>query len=1006
MRITPITRISISLVSLTVGLLLLGKLIGFAPDRTKSVIESRKILAEALAIQFSSAAHRADFPLIRETLQSMVDRNNDIKSAAMRDKSGALLAEAGEHLVNWQPLTDGRSTPTHIQIPIFKGQNLWAMIEVSFAPLWVNNLKTGFKNSYLSLVLFVGFTGFGGYFLMMKRTLRELDPSAVVPGRVQAAFDVLKEGVLILDEKEQIVLANTAFATLVDKAPEKLIGFKGSELGWKGCNSPQLRKQLPWMQIMRGEKKAVIARLILERGDKPPITFMINAAPVLDGKGKSRGVLVTFDDVTELEEKNQELSQTVDKLQLTTEQVQTKNLELEFLASHDPLTLLLNRRAFNREFDKAFTEAKLGGLELSCIMCDIDHFKSVNDRYGHATGDNVIKMIAGLLQKNSRENDMVGRYGGEEFCIVLPKIDIRKAADIANRIRQSIKENSSLEIQVTMSFGVSSIKLNGADPSALLNEADKALYIAKESGRNRVVCWGDDEMKDFASDGAKKNVSPPDAPLPDGDQKERIDEEDEVQRLTSRMQELEVLAEKRSLELKHFTAYDMLTGLPNRTLFYDRITQALARGRRYDSIVAMLSLSVDAVQRINETLGHKAGELLFKEISKRLAETLRDVDTVAKLPSSSLAPTVSRLGQEDFGILLTDLEDVNDITWIVKRIMKSFEDVFNIEGTEIYTATNIGVSIYPHDGNSPQMLEKNSVAAKNHARKQLGLNRYYFYSDNINTLSIKHTEIESKLHRAIKNDEFLLHYQPKINTLTGNISGVEALIRWDDPETGLVPPYEFISVAEYSGLIGTIGEWVLATACKQSKSWLDTGIEHCSVAVNFSTKQFRQRNLAATIRDVLEKAKLDPSHLVVEVTESIMMENMSSSIKILREIREMGASIALDDFGTGYSSLGYLKNFPLTHVKIDRSFMADIETNERDATLVQSIINMAHGMGLKVTAEGIEDQGQADLLQQFECDEMQGFFFSRPVPEKEATALFHNGINHWKKASREIKVES
>ena len=522
MRITPVIRISLGLVSLTVSLLLLGKLIGFAPDRTKSVIESRKILSEALAIQFSSAAHRADFPLIRETLQSMVDRDNDIKSAAMRDNGGNLLAEAGEHLVHWKPLTDGRSTPTHIQIPIFKGQSLWAMIEVSFAPLWVNNLKTGFKNSYLSLIIFVGFTGFGGYFLMMKRTLRELDPSAVVPGRVQAAFDVLKEGVLILDEKEQIVLANTAFANLVDKAPERLIGFKGSELGWKDCNSPQLRKQLPWMQIIRGEKQVVISRLVLDRGDQPSVTFMINAAPVLDGKGKSRGVLVTFDDVTELEEKNHELSHTVDKLQLTTEQVQTKNMELEFLASHDPLTLLLNRRALNREFDKAFTEAKLGGLELSCIMCDIDHFKSVNDRYGHAAGDNVIKMISGLLQKNSRENDMVGRYGGEEFCVVLPHIDIRKAADIANRIRQSIKEDSSSEIQVTMSFGVSSIKLNAVDPSALINEADKALYIAKESGRNRVVCWGDDEMKDFASD--EKKVLP-DSPLPSGDQIDSIDSE-------------------------------------------------------------------------------------------------------------------------------------------------------------------------------------------------------------------------------------------------------------------------------------------------------------------------------------------------------------------------------------------------------------------------------------------------------------------------------------------------
>ncbi len=979
MRITPAVRISLGLVSLTISLLLLGKLIGFAPDRTKSVIDSRTNLSEALAVQFSTAAQRGDFSLIRETLQSMVKRENDIKSAAMRNAKGDLIAEAGEHLVHWQPPPDGRSSPTHVQIPIFKDKNLWAMIEVSFTPLWVNNITTGFRNSYFSLILFVGCTGFAGYFLMMKRTLRELDPSAVVPGRVQAAFDVLKEGVLILDEKEQIVLANTSFAEILGTPPSKLIGFKGSELGWKDCNSLDFQKQLPWIQINNDKKSSVTARLILERRDKTAITFIVNAVPVLDGRGKPRGVLVTFDNITELEEKNEELSLTVNRLQTTTEEVQTKNMELEFLASHDPLTLLLNRRAFNRLLNKVFTEAQGNGKELSCIMCDIDHFKSVNDRYGHATGDKVIKMVAGVLQEKSRENDLAGRYGGEEFCIVLLNIDIKTATSIANRIRLAIQEDSSTGVQITMSFGISSLQQNPNEPAELINQADKALFIAKESGRNLIVCWGDDEV-------SPPNLSPQALP-----QAESVGGQDEVQQLTIRLRELEVLAEKRSQELKHYTAYDVLTGLPNRTLFYDRVTQALARGRRFNNIIALLSVSVDAVQRINETLGHKMGDLLFQEISKRLAETLRDVDTVAKLPSSSLLPTVSRLGQEDFGILLTDLQEVNAITWIVQRIMKLFERSFHIDGTEVYTAANIGVSIYPHDGNSPAVLEKNAVAARNHARDQLGLNRYYFYSDNINQVSIKHTVIESKLHRAIKNDEFILHYQPKLNALTGSIIGVEALIRWDDPDTGLVPPYQFIPIAEHSGLIGTIGDWVLDTACKQARLWLDMGIENCNVAVNFSAKQFRQKDLAAKVKEILKRYNLDPSHFTMEVTESLMMENMTTSIKVLREIRKLGASIALDDFGTGYSSLGYLKNFPLTHIKIDRSFMANVETNEKDATLIKSIIKMAHAMNLKVTAEGVETEGQVDLLKQFGCDELQGFLFSKPVPENKATPLLQNG---------------
>ena len=1003
MRLSPAVRISLGLVSLTISLLLLSKVLGFAPDSTEAVLESRKNLSESLAIHFSAAAQRGDIPLIRETLQSIVARNNDIRSAAIRDAKGGLLAEAGNHLASWKPPADNHSTSTHVQIPIFQGNKRWATVELSFAPLWINNLTSNFRNSYFSLILFIACTGFAGYLLLIKRTLRELDPSTVVPGRVQAAFDVLKEGVLILDEKEHVVLANTAFAELVDKSTSELIGFKGSELGWKGCKSSEQRKLLPWIQVLNDKKSITGSRLVMERGSKNAVTFIVNTAPVLDAKGKNRGVLVTFDDVTEVEEKNVELNLAVNKLQTTTEEVQTKNLELEFLANHDPLTLLLNRRALNREFSKAFSEAQQDDTELSCIMCDIDHFKSVNDRYGHATGDKVIKMIAGLLQRHSRENDMVGRYGGEEFCIVLPGIETGVAAKIGNRIRQAIKEDSTSGVQVTMSFGISSIKLNAHSPEELTNQADKALYIAKESGRNRVVCWGDDEMAEFASQPVEKEAPPgsngetltQETPALEIIPKlEKITHNEEVQRLTIRSQELEELAEKRAQELRHFTAYDVLTGLPTRALFYDRISQALARGQRFDSIVAVLSLSVAAVQRVSETLGHNTADRLFKEIGKRLTTTLRDIDTVAKLPTSSLIPTVSRLGQEDLGILLTDLEEVASITWIVKRILKTFKDPFHIDDTEIHASTNIGISVYPYDGQHPEALEKNALAAKNHALKHLGSNRYYYYSDTINRASIKDLLIENQLHRAVDNDEFLLHYQPKVDTKTGTIIGMEALIRWNNPDTGLIPPYEFIPIAEYAGLIGTIGEWVLRTACRQVRTWIDMGIDNCSVAVNFSGRQFRQEKIATRIKEILDENALDAKYLVVEVTESAMMQDITNSIKILQEICELGASIALDDFGTGYSSLSYLKNFPVSHVKIDRSFVAGIETNDKDAILVNSIISMAQGMGLKVTAEGVENKAQMEQLLHFGCDEMQGYLFSKPVPEIEATELLHTGVRH------------
>lgn len=1004
MNVSPAARISFGLVSLTISLLLLGQLLGFAPDQSKVVFESRKNLAELLAVQFSAAAAREDYPLIKETLRSMVDKDSTILSAAMRTTDGSLLAEAGEHLTHWNPEKYGQSTPSHVQIPIFKGNSRWAMVEIRFASLWVNNVLNVFKNSYISLVLFVAFAGFAGYFLLIKRTLRELDPSAVIPGRVQAAFDILKEGVLILDEKEHIVLANSSFSTLIGKSVLELIGFKGSELGWKGYKTPQQQKQLPWKQVLDGMESMLGVRLILTKSNCADIIFVVNAAPILDGKGNRRGVLVTFDDVSELEEKNLVLSQTVNKLQLTTEEVQIKNKELEFLASHDPMTLLLNRRALNREFNKVFTEAKEHNLELSCIMCDIDHFKMVNDRYGHSTGDTVIKMVASQLQRNSREHDLVGRYGGEEFCLVLPGIEISIASEVANRIRIAIKKDSSSGVPITMSFGVSSLITDAPSPDELLNQADKALYIAKESGRNRVIMWGDEETPEriaeesttekhiTSEEAASDNKSKPNLPVTPDAKTTLID--NQVGQLTVRLQEAEALAAKRSQELQHYSAYDALTGLPTRSLFYDRISQALIRGQRFDRIIAVLIMSVDAVKRINETLGFDVGDNFLKEISTRTTEILRGTDTVAELPTSSLAPTVSRFGQDEFGILLTDLEEVNTITWIVKRIMRAFERSFTIDGHKLYTTINIGIAIYPLDGESPAILGKHAAVARSHAQEKLGENKYYFYSETIQSNSIKHLKTESKLHKAIKNDEFILHYQPKIDAKTGLVKGTEALIRWEDPGNGLIPPFDFIPIAEYSGLIETIGEWVLVTACRQIRAWLDMGIKNCSVAVNFSTRLFHQKDLSTRIQNILNGYRVAPSYLVVEVTESTMMKNIQSSMKILQEIRDIGVNIALDDFGTGYSSFRYLKDLPLTHVKIDRSFVANIETNERDATLVSAIIDMSHGIGLKVTAEGVENEEQVNLLRQFNCDEMQGFLFSRPIPEHEATMLLQEGTIH------------
>ena len=984
MRLTPATRISFGLVLLTISLLLLGKMIGFAPDRTAAVLASRKHLAETLAIQFSAAIQRDDIAVIRQTMDMMIEHNSDIRSAALRDSTGTLIAESGNHLAHWLAPENTKPTPPHNQTPLLKGPTRWGTVELSFAPLWVNNFRDGLKNSYLSLILFVACAGFGGYFLLIKRTLRELGPSTVIPARVRAAFDVLKEGVLLLDEKEHIVLANSAFAALVDRTPEKLIGFKGSELGWKGYRSPQHRAHLPWMSVIRGETSQKGTRLILEHADRSTTTLMVNVAPILDGKGASRGVLVTFDDVTELEEKNLELNQAVNKLKLTTEEVQLKNKELEFLADHDPLTLLLNRRAFNRKFKDEFQKARLDNSQLSCIMCDIDHFKNVNDTYGHATGDKVIRMAAAMLQRYFREDDLIGRYGGEEFCIVLPGIDITLASQIANRVRQAIENDNSTGVRVTMSFGVSCLECGALEPEGLSNEADKALYVAKESGRNRVVRWGEEE------------------PLPHEEQPPAATEENEgfaalPEEDGSQDPQHRELAERRSQELKHYTAYDVLTGLPNRTLFYDRVSQALVRGRRHDTIASVMAITADAVQRVTETLGRALGDELFKEIGNRLHATLRKEDTVARLHTPIINPTLARLGDEKFGVLLSDLEDVDAITWVAQRIIKAFTEPFAIDGKNIHAPLSIGISIFPFDAENPEELEKLAATAQRHTSRELGVNRFSYYSKNINAISTKHLQLESQLHSALDNNELELHFQPKIMARSGTILGVEALVRWRHPKAGQIPPDEFIHIAEYSGIINRLGNWVLDAACNQMRIWLDMGLSNCNVAINLSSKQFRQEDLVDQIESTLNRYSLDPGLLTFEVTESTMMENIGNATKILNNIKALGAGIVLDDFGTGYSSLGYLKDFPVSHVKIDRSFIADLATDDRAATLVRSIIDMAHALGLQITAEGVEEQIQADMLLEFGCDEMQGYLFGRPLPAESMTKLLtasHQALLH------------
>ncbi|BBO70921.1 hypothetical protein DSCA_48510 [Desulfosarcina alkanivorans] len=981
---SPAIRLSFALAILTVNLLFLADLIGLVPDGTDSALELRKGLSESLAFQFAAAARKNDFQTIRNTLRGVVERNDDIRSAAIRTEDGELIALAGEHLGHWMPPADGKSTPTHINVPVYRNDAKWATVEIRFAPFWAGSLASGFGGSFAWLLVFVGLSCFLCYFLVIKRTLRELDPTAVIPRRVQKAFDVLHEGVMMLDRKEQIVMANASFASLFGKFPTELVGLKGSELGWLDCRTPRQVSQLPWFKVLKENQDHQGALLSLKNNKGTTTKLAVAAAMVTDNGGKCRGALVTFDDITQLEEKNFELSAMLENLQLANDEIKSKSQELEILANCDPLTLCLNRRSLASKFDGLFARAKASEANLSCIMVDIDFFKSVNDNYGHSTGDQVIKAVADVLKTGTRDNDLVGRYGGEEFCVVLPSLNLDMAVKIAERIRQTLEKRSCSGVNITISLGVSSLGSDTNKPDELIDQADKALYAAKKSGRNRVVAWGKDLNLGAAGHGGAQNRQPmPQSSLPAG-----AEPDPDHSRLQQRVQELEGLLEKRTLELEHYDMYDFKTGLPTRSLFDDRIGHEIARARRANYLVAVLSMTIDTIKRVHETLGYRAAEQLVKACGQRLNDVLREnIDTVAVIDNYNGMSTVSLVNQTDFGILLTDIRQVDHVTWVMKRLLDTFEKPFTIKGNEIYASVYFGVSIFPHDGRTVDQLYSSATNACSYAKKLNGKDRYLFASQNLNDMAASQLKIENRLHEAIANDELRLHYQPKIESATGRIAGFEALLRWQSAELGAVPPDQFIPVAEQSGQIDRIGDWVIHRVCRQLRTWMDMGLAVSPVAVNISGVQLRRMNLVGRIRNILDEFNIDTGLLEIELTESSLVNTTDQSIAVLKKIREMGLRVSMDDFGTGYSSLAYLKNIPLSCLKIDRAFISDINKNETADKLIASIVSMAHGLGLEVVAEGVEEKHQADHLTALGCEYLQGYYFGRAVPHHEAAGL-------------------
>ncbi|MDX1451962.1 MAG: EAL domain-containing protein [Oleiphilaceae bacterium] len=433
------------------------------------------------------------------------------------------------------------------------------------------------------------------------------------------------------------------------------------------------------------------------------------------------------------------------------------------------------------------------------------------------------------------------------------------------------------------------------------------------------------------------------------------------------------------------TYYDGLTGLPNRSRFTDLLSWTLQTAERDQEPVAAVNLTVDRFKQINDTLGPRVGDLLLKLIADRLSDSVRSSDVVSFTGRNNLWQHIGRLGDDEFCIMLSGGPATNDAAFVAQRLLEVVKQAFIIEDEEVFITASVGIAVFPEDAQDADSLIKHSRTAAKVAQ-QRGRDVYQFFSSEMNRKALERLQIESDLRRAIERNEFLLHYQPKINTNTGQLAGMEALVRWMHPERGLVPPGMFIDLAEQAGMVSAIGEWVIHEACRQTKIWHESGLEHLNVSVNVSPQQLLDKNLMKTI-DAALSSGLDPQHLVVEITESGMVGKEERVIKILNEIKEHGPLLSIDDFGTGYSSLSYLKRLPVDELKIDRSFIIDVPENEQDCAIVKAIVGMADSLKLNLVVEGVEERSQLDYLASIGCHIIQGFYFSRPLPAEEFEAF-------------------
>jgi diguanylate cyclase (GGDEF)-like protein/PAS domain S-box-containing protein len=1008
---SPLFRISFSMMMLVISLLLASDFLGLFPKHDNNALTERKFIAETLAVHVAMELEQEDAEKISELLRTTVTRNSLVDSVAVRRADGTFIDSYGNHQQYWNLESSDKSTPTHVQVPLYEGENQIATVEIRYQGLNAGRSLLDRRASFASVILFVAISGFAVFCVFLKKTLRELDPDAVIPERVRKALDTLAEGLLIINRDGEIVFSNAAFA--------RTIGIDASELAGKNCSSLEWELNgtdtLPWQPLLNGGELATGASIKLNTGYHQVSTFTVNATPIVARADEIRGALITFNDITEVEIKNAELRNALVKLEKSKLEITRQNEELEYLATRDPLTGSLNRRSFFSGFETIFEQANLNKNELACFMTDIDHFKSVNDTHGHGVGDEVIKYLANVLADHARPNDLVGRFGGEEFCVVMPATTVDAAMKIAEQIRETIEKgedaNFTDKCKITASFGVATIKSGSRKPNDLVEQADKALYYSKENGRNRVTRYNR-SFEDAPSEQQVINTNTAAQEAPKAPESKTVPilatrnnnagsgvkapDKASVDALLAKAMAKGNKGSVPVLSVREVPAVTPIVNEDNpeygtlrldRTLLIDRIEQALNIATKNTHHVGILLISIDALQRINDTLGFSVNEKLYRQINARLHNTLQNPEIARLLGSEEQNFSITRYGDTEICLTLHNIRQVMDFNEIQDRILDSFDQTITVDGHEVYVALDTGISVFPNHGTDADGLIRSASIAMRKARDTDGQNSFVYFSPEMNDESRKLIRLETELHQALSRNELFVAYQPKVDLRSGEIVAMEALVRWRHPEFGIVSPGDFIPVAEKTGLINEISAWITRVVCAQISMWHQAGHNDISVAINISPIELRNANFADTILNAIREFDIPPKNLEVEITESLVMEDMNQATKTLERLDRHGVEISIDDFGTGFASLSYLKLFPISKVKIDRSFVSDFAVNPADARIVSGVIAMSHSLGVKVVCEGVEEEAQLRFLQDHHCDQVQGNLLSLPLKRQDATKL-------------------